>query len=427
MRFLINSKSKWWSRVAVLWAIYIASVFSFPSSIQNIQNIIWGGGLLVGSSTLYVLSRDFKWRQVPLEVILLTLFLLWALFGGIFAGLSDAFIKYSRQIFQFILILFLLSIVILKSSNIKVFYWAFVVLAIMITLYSIMRAKDLGLEVSVHSIERLEEANAQGFRCVMGLLGILALYPEVKSRVVRFALALSSPIVIYGLILSASRSALVVTFATIVIWPFLCFSKLSQSKWTVLLIIAAIFGTAYWSQDFIIEQTNLGRRFMFLLNMQDSSSEIRLELILLGLNKFLEYPITGVGLGHFGVASGTDSYAHNELVEILTTTGLVGALLYYYAYLTTWRRLSRSLRNLHDPIFLYRVNFARMILILLLIAGFSSRPNFLGQDTMFLYAVVVGISLSARRLAIQASQRVKLQPFPDASSLDSVYASHRFS
>ena len=132
--------------------------------------------------------------------------------------------------------------------------------------------------------------------------------------------------------------------------------------------------------------------------MEDRSTQVRFDLVFIGLRIFAENPIFGCGLGQFGVASETGYYAHNEIAEILSTTGLPGFLIYFSVYVMVWRRLSRSLEGPCEPLFAYRVNMARMILLIMLVSGSLSRPNFISQDTMFLLALVVGISHWAERM-----------------------------
>nr|HPJ57883.1 O-antigen ligase family protein [Kiritimatiellia bacterium] len=246
-------------------------------------------------------------------------------------------------------------------------------------------------------VERIAGANAVGFYCVLGIIGMLALMQEVKSLWLRGGLAAGGVIALYGVVLSASRGAFVALIATAVLWPVLCMVGGSKDKSKAVVGALVVLVLAYWMFQFVVESTYLGVRFTNATQLEDGSSQTRLELFLTGLRVFAQNPIFGTGLGQFGVVSRTGHYAHNEFAEIIATTGLPGFLMYFSIYLLVWRRLSGCLRRVADPLIAYRINMARLIVLILVLSGFLSRPNFIAQDTMFLLGLVVGVSHWAER------------------------------
>ncbi|NCC92333.1 MAG: O-antigen ligase family protein, partial [Opitutae bacterium] len=174
-------------------------------------------------------------------------------------------------------------------------------------------------------------------------------------------------------------------------WPRLAAAVSAVVGALVVLVLA------YWMFQFVVESTYLGVRFTNATQLEDGSSQTRLELFLTGLRVFAQNPIFGTGLGQFGVVSRTGHYAHNEFAEIIATTGLPGFLMYFSIYLLVWRRLTGCLRRVADPLIGYRINMARLIVLILVLSGFLSRPNFIAQDTMFLLGLVVGVSHWAER------------------------------
>ena len=62
-------------------------------------------------------------------------------------------------------------------------------------------------------------------------------------------------------------------------------------------------------------------------------------------------------------------------------------------------RLTRSLRWIQEPLFRYRINIARIGLLMLMLSGSLSRRKFRAQNTMFLLGIVVGTAHWAERLA----------------------------
>jgi hypothetical protein len=81
-------------------------------------------------------------------------------------------------------------------------------------------------------------------------------------------------------------------------------------------------------------------------------------------------------------------------------------------YAVAWRRLSRSLRVIVDPLARYRVNIARVSLLILVITGLVSTPNFLSKPSMFLLATAVGIAHWAEGVARTAAMGIPLAVRP---------------
>lgn len=329
---------------------------------------------------------------------MLGIFWLWSFTGLLLAADLETFARYSRLVFQFLLILLLLSFIVANSGAIKPLLAAFLAVGAGLTLYS-AAGLDTGISLeSTKDLQRIDDANAVGFRAVMGIIGGLALFPETRSRMLRGVLVVAMGFSLYGLVLSASRGAFVLLFVFITLWLWIIGSSIVRSKLAYVAILIIVGVVCYYFYEIVIAETNLGRRILKAEVLEDHSTQFRIELMLMAWDIFLDYPLFGAGLGQYGYASGTGYYAHVEISEILGTTGLIGLLIYYSMYFVTWQRLNRLSRKFQDPMVRDRVNFARVSLLVMIIAGILFRPNFLSQDTMFLYAYIVGVSLWANRV-----------------------------
>lgn len=386
-----------WTRISILWGLWYFAIFTFGGE-ESIQTIIWAGALIVGATTLPTFLKEFRWSQLPAEVQLLGIFWLWSFTGLLLAADLETFARYSRLVFQFLLILLLLSFIVANSGAIKPLLAAFLAVGAGLTLYS-AAGLDTGISLeSTKDLQRIDDANAVGFRAVMGIIGGLALFPETRSRMLRGVLVVAMGFSLYGLVLSASRGAFVLLFVFITLWLWIIGSSIVRSKLAYVAILIIVGVVCYYFYEIVIAETNLGRRILKAEVLEDHSTQFRIELMLMAWDIFLDYPLFGAGLGQYGYASGTGYYAHVEISEILGTTGLIGLLIYYSMYFVTWQRLNRLSRKFQDPMVRDRVNFARVSLLVMIIAGILFRPNFLSQDTMFLYAYIVGVSLWANRV-----------------------------
>ena len=67
-------------------------------------------------------------------------------------------------------------------------------------------------------------------------------------------------------------------------------------------------------------------------NISGNSYELRKWLREQAWNQFINNPVIGVGIGQFRYyarAGGSDLYSHNNFLEILANTGIIGFILYY--------------------------------------------------------------------------------------------------
>lgn len=68
----------------------------------------------------------------------------------------------------------------------------------------------------------------------------------------------------------------------------------------------------------------------------DSSTAVRMQMVQAGLESFKENPVFGIGIGNAAIinklATGRQTYLHNNYVELLADVGLVGTILFYSIY-----------------------------------------------------------------------------------------------
>lgn len=78
----------------------------------------------------------------------------------------------------------------------------------------------------------------------------------------------------------------------------------------------------------------------------EASYDERSWLRMMAVKCFNEYPLLGIGLGNFRNYSvmhgGPDLYAHNNWVEVLSTTGIIGFLIYYGNQFVLFFRILKS-------------------------------------------------------------------------------------
>ena len=106
-------------------------------------------------------------------------------------------------------------------------------------------------------------------------------------------------------------------------------SKIWKTLFVSVLVIFCIF--------FILQLplfATINTRIMdFFAGQQDNSEMVRARMINLSMQLFYEKPLLGHGLKTFGTITGLGTYSHNNMTEILVSTGIIGFIFFYFPYL----------------------------------------------------------------------------------------------
>lgn len=118
----------------------------------------------------------------------------------------------------------------------------------------------------------------------------------------------------------------------------------------------------------------------------DHSAWLRQQYVEMGMNAFKESPLLGIGLDNARLLSratyGFDHYLHNNFVELLTDTGLLGFCSYYAMYLYCVYNFIK-LFKLHD-----RELFICITMTLLLIIMDYGMVSYYAKETYFYILIV---------------------------------------
>lgn len=106
---------------------------------------------------------------------------------------------------------------------------------------------------------------------------------------------------------------------------------------------------------------------------QDASVTTRVDMVQVGIDLFKEHPFNGVGFGNFSYYyfhsynGWAETYAHNNYVELLSSTGIVGTVLYYlvpfsmiFSLIKNWKVFININRKL--TAFLFTIITLRLIM-----------------------------------------------------------------
>ena len=152
-------------------------------------------------------------------------------------------------------------------------------------------------------------------------------------------------IILFFSVLALKRGAILVTA---VCFLFFIREKVKYAKkgklWSLLLIVAVVFGVWYFSRDTLLSSDAFQNRIEQTLEGNDSN---RSNLRRIQLNAYSNGDLVQIlfGFGADGSLKISPNYAHNDWIEILVDQGLFGFTIFFCFWLvfyTTWRKCKKD-------------------------------------------------------------------------------------
>ncbi len=157
--------------------------------------------------------------------------------------------------------------------------------------------------------------------------------------------------------------------------------------------------------------SNIFKRFESLINITrgegvvDNSTRLRKAFISAGFEQFLKTPILGIGISNSSfittsVQNGFATYLHNNYVELLACTGIVGFSLYYSIYFYIIYYSIKFLKNNNKYINIVLVIFLVNLIIEYGIVSYSSKST-------YVYIILALISVQNERRKLKDEKDTK--------------------
>lgn len=149
---------------------------------------------------------------------------------------------------------------------------------------------------------------------------------------------------IYAIVLTGTRKALIISILFFAFYFILTRRRKVYMVASLLVSIVLVFIAYLALFNVPILYDLIGYRFegmvaAFTNNQGDESTMERMSMLHDALNFWSSRPLAGIGLNLFAEKSVYGTYSHNNYVELLSTTGLVGFVCYYLIYISVLARL----------------------------------------------------------------------------------------
>ncbi len=360
-------------------------VLSIPtmSYVSPLNYVVILLGFILGVVFLVTVLLGRYPITVPREFVIYLIWLSVCVASSIAAKDIDLTLAKLLTLCQIAVMFLILFNVCLWNKNIAVVLYPFflaVIVNIPIALY----------QYHTGHIERpvglTHNANMLGLLMVLGLFAIsffylTETYQKKVMRIFKYTLFPLFFLISYVALLSGSKKALggvgfgvlgfIYAYSTKIRSRFLKFTWIP-----ILGIILAVFLVNVLSQSLVEHRFETALDFFKEKGYKSSftydSTSLRYAYTIAGLKMFKENPILGVGLNNFSknvkkyspMLGIHKTYAHNNYVEILACTGLLGFVTYFSMYLSIILRICQNLKNRAD------LETRRYQALLLLVFGF---------------------------------------------------------
>ncbi|MBU0528746.1 O-antigen ligase family protein [bacterium] len=270
-----------------------------------------------------------------------------------------------------LLIFFIVGYSIINQSaiSIKTIFYVFIISVVIAFLYGLLTQGNSAVVVTRNRI--VGTAGDPNQIAVFGAFAILfSIYLIIIEKKYIFKLLNIAfiAILVLGIVKTQSRQGiLIILVSTIVLLILNYFSEYKRSNnksriiirsLLILLFSIVIIGIViyyfrqsdyYYRVQALITfvKISLGSTSDNITKMIDYSAYERKKLISFGIRMWLDHPIIGIGLDNFRVVIknywpiSNRLYSHNNYIELLSTIGTAGTIVYYSIYYSIFKKLSQ--------------------------------------------------------------------------------------
>lgn len=297
--------------------------------------------LLVFSIVLYSFKKVFRQLlYLPKEFKFLICWLIWSLVTGLLISTNKEIFLSN---FTTALTLFLTCLVIyavIRYDNTSINY---IIYGLLVSGLIQVIAIKFGLQSEEHIGKEREyglagNPNSLGLKMVYATFALIYVLFFVTKKIKKYHF-LTALLMLYlfleVILMSGSRkSALSFAFLIVIVLSVLLMNRYKRVSILSLVILLSIFSVvSYFLAPILLEDTVLGDRFQQLEETGGVQTDIRYTMYKFGLELFYDNPIMGIGLNNYREYFYTGQYSHSDYIESLSSTGLVGFLLYQISYI----------------------------------------------------------------------------------------------
>lgn len=382
--------------------LYVYSWISY----MNPHRLTWGFAYdfpfaaTIGALTFvaWLISREPKKLPIMPTTVLMLFFTLWITLSTIFAiNVDAAFVKW-MQVIKIFAMTFLMIVIVCDRRRLDAMTWVIVgsigFFAVKGGIFSALTGGAYRVYGPPQSM--ITDNNALALATIMVVPFVFYLRNTVTNRWIRRGILACIPVMIFSVLASYSRGALL---AMVAMGAFLWLKSRHKLATSFLIVAIAAAGISFMPQKWFHRMDTIARY------QKDESAEGRLNAWAMGLNLALDHPILGGGFtvyetvpwvwSKYAPVPENRHAAHSIYFEVLGYDGFIGL----FAFLTigflaffNCRKVIRGVKG--RPDLLWCRDLAAMIQVSLV--GFATGGAFLNLAFFDLFWNIVALSVANR-------------------------------
>lgn len=364
------------------------------------------GILLAGGYTSYFLIKKL-W--IPKEIIIFFVWMLWAGATGYIVSIDkEAFLKTFMVVFQIGVMSFAISGITANRRNLNTLFIGLLIGGIILFLYSFFSGelfKGMEAEAQVQVSGLTRNPNDYGYNLLVCASALLFFWANSISRKKKILIIFLFVVFSIGIIFSASRKSFLGLVMLVLLWQFICFRKEILKRPYLIIFFMVVVGSLYFVTNYMLSNTYMGTRVEKEIE-KGLGENTRVTLYKEGIEYIRGNPIFGIGLGNFAVRSSLRKESHSDYIEVIASTGIIGALMYFSIYLLLWKRLNRLQKNIENDALLHDIGLFKAIIIIILLTAIG-RPNFTDQITFAVLSSIIGYTWALEKRILYLKKLVK--------------------
>ncbi len=301
--------------------------------------------------------------------------LIW-LFFVFYLLLSGVFIAYDKRhlldsIFTYVqtlaMVVYIINVSIIDGDNhffVKSYIFYSIVYMFTMLFFGV-EGRGGRLQLSATS-----NPNGDGLTLLFGIFCILLLFNTKKITRLIILLGLVS-LFVYTIILTGSRKSFIAAALLILLWFIVVFKdywkeySIIKKSTSIMILIAGMLLIG----NFIAP---IFRESSLFLRLMNKGYKISDDVARSGMYKeafifFTNSPLFGVGFNHYRLLSVYRTYSHSTYAEIISTTGIIGTIIYFSAYIVIIYNLFNLYRNKRNLAYIKALQYLIFMLIMLVL------------------------------------------------------------
>ena len=350
--------------LAILLTLYIACIIVFFQNYINITYIV--NFMLISTYTILMLVNREKKYKVNKIINIYALFIVLGLASSFWA--IDSY-EASFRTLQLFLILINMFIMYNLSNKYHMQYTFLngILLASLINYLIVLGIVQVPFEIILPGggMRFMGTLGNPNVLAIVMLISILAssIYLNNKdkiNKILYYYQYINITLALYIIVLSVSKKGIIA--GSLFVLFFIVFSMKNLQgiiRLGTLFVLGLVLLFYFIDMNYVFEHYE---RVMIRFNSAidagtgtgiSSSTEIRKNLILSGLDVIQERPLFGYGLANFRFVSFNGQYAHNNYIEVFANVGFIGGIIFYAMYFYVIQTVIRMINKNLKYIFLF--------------------------------------------------------------------------